>query len=69
MQWVVVALLAAWLLYSCFSEERTVSYYINHHEERTVKIRTCQENHDTSDRCMNAYTAARMIMMGRMPPE
>ena len=69
MQWVIVALVAVALLYSCVSEDRTVNYYINHHEERTVKIRTCQENQDTSDRCMNAFTAARMVMMGRMPPQ
>lgn len=68
MHWAILALSAV-LLYSCLREERTVNYYINHSEERMTKIRTCQENQDTSDRCMNAYTAQRMIMQGRMPPQ
>ena len=68
MHWAILALIAV-LLYSCLSEERTVNYYINHSEERATKIRTCQENQDTTDRCMNAYTAQRMIMQGRMPPQ
>ncbi len=66
MPW-IVAIVVAMLLYSCLREERTVNYYINHHEERMVKIRTCQENQDTGDRCMNAFTAQRMILEGRMP--
>lgn len=66
MHWVVLTLVAL-LLYSCLREERTVTYYINNTEERMTKIRTCQENQDLSDRCMNAYTAQRMISIGRMP--
>lgn len=68
MPW-IVAIVVAVLLYSCLREERTVNYYINHHEERMVKIRTCQENKSTSDRCMNAFAAHHMIMQGRMPPQ
>jgi hypothetical protein len=68
MQWAILAILIV-VLYSCFSDERTVTYYINHSEERMTKIRTCQENQSQSDRCMNAYNAQRMIIMGRIPPQ
>lgn len=67
MRWAIFALVAI-LLYNCLGEERTVNYYINHSAERATKIRTCQENRDTSDRCMNAYTAQRTIMQGLVPP-
>jgi hypothetical protein len=62
---------AALLLYFLYFKTNTVDDYLNNYQGRLEKLQECGQVPDmTKDKeCMNAYTAQRMFVLGRMPPQ